>query len=53
MKIKNDIELAASEAYDTLHPSASIQTFNLNTKEGITRKSVDGAYDNPAMIMKD
>ncbi len=52
------MELATLESYKTLHASASAQTFDIETKEtyptdAVIRKRVDGAYDNPTMIMKD
>ncbi len=58
LKAKNDIELVTSDGYDTLHTSPSTQTFNIDTKDkypsdGMVRKIVNGAYDNPTMIMKD
>jgi hypothetical protein len=57
-QVKNDIELAPSDGYDALHTSPSTQTFGIDTvdklpPDGTIRKTVDGAYDNPTMIMKD
>ena len=58
LQVNNDIELATSESYNTLHASLSAQQFGIETKEmyptnAVIRKTVDGAYDNPTMIIKD
>jgi hypothetical protein len=52
------MELATLESYKTLHASASAQTFDIEKKEmyptnAVIRKTVDGTYDNPTMVMKD
>lgn len=52
------MELSTSEGYNTLHTSSSVQTIETDIKNEypsdiIIRKTVDGNYDNPTMIMKD
>ncbi len=58
LQVNNDMELATLESYKTLHASASAQTFDIEKKEmyptnAVIRKTVDGTYDNPTMVMKD
>ena len=57
-KNENNIELAQSEGYNTLHPSSSLQTIDTDTRNiypsgVVVRKTMDGAYDNPTMTMND
>ena len=52
------MELAAADGYDVLHASPSTQAFYVDTADkyppdGLTKRTVDGAYDNPAIIIKD
>ena len=58
LKVENDIELTVAEGYNTLHTSSSAQTIGTDTKTiylsgGIIQKSMNGAYDNPTMTIKD
>jgi hypothetical protein len=57
-KVSNDIELTTSEGYNTLHTSPSAQTLSPDTKailpfDSVIQKTINGTYDNPAMMIKD
>jgi len=58
LKVNNNgIELPASEGYTICHTSSNQQTISTDTKDRylsdvLIRKTVNGAYDNPTMIMK-
>ncbi|CAF1385363.1 unnamed protein product, partial [Adineta steineri] len=56
--VDNEIELAAPEGYGTLHTTASAQTLATNaipmdSSDVVITRTVDGAYDNPVITIKD
>ncbi|CAF0833729.1 unnamed protein product [Adineta ricciae] len=57
-KIENDVELAESDGYNTLHTSGSSQTMGADSQtivssDIVIKRTVDGAYDNPTVSAKD
>ena len=57
-QIENDVELAESDGYNTLHTSGSSQTVGADTQtivssDIVIKRTVDGAYDNPTVSAKD